>query len=867
MTSRITNRQESSSVRPAHREDYAAGVAVSRFLRSLNVLLRAARLYGKNHPKESESLEAAEKDLRLAFRQTTPLGVGMVSGGITFRGRMLADQRGELKSLAEELTRHGIHSLAFHNETHLGELGLLARLLDGSAPSRATLQSAAQSGEDVPVGAEWAALLGQQRIRGVRINAPLEDKKADAALTSLLALLLGPEVASTGSVPKGRDVGPLPGATLHSFEELAAVMRLQAELAAPLEGLESVGPQEIAQSLRATFADADPRATALLVAAMHRIGPQPGEHLPPYFERIAECLALEHLAEEFRTGRLRAPGARAAIERAVETLLAGAETGGALRPGAGWNTPEARTEALLEKCWREWLAEEDAPSVQDVLRGPDVWCVPVAALGGYLEQLAASGSEALLRQARGLLLCYARCLESEQFTPRQTAAAGLSELGDLAESLWPKDMPAELARSVERALAAETAPEVAGLLSGVADRLARVAAQREDFSELERIVEALERRPRGAEQIHLGSLARRLLEGERWNGLVAAALAHRPLHPALPRLLGRDPEKLLDDFSARLTENGASGSSNGAEALPAMARLLKAIGEPATGALVARVFDPRAQRASSAAKLLIATHPERLLEALPRALPGWDWNLQDMAVGELVRSGTPGCARALRQTLGHAHPLVVPMILDEIGLARESEAMTEVMEIAAGRNQRLRDVYVRIKAVEALGRMQAREAADLLRGILRERSGLTHVEPAGLRAAAEEALGMIENRPSSSRVRTAQDAVAKASVAHSRPRRYLRVPLDSPLAARIDGPHPATARVKTISLGGAFLESSRRFVVGDSLGLEIRAGLRSIHSTAVVRNLEGGGGGVQFVHMKQDDREKLRKLVRKLIGQ
>ncbi len=71
------------------------------------------------------------------------------------------------------------------------------------------------------------------------------------------------------------------------------------------------------------------------------------------------------------------------------------------------------------------------------------------------------------------------------------------------------------------------------------------------------------------------------------------------------------------------------------------------------------------------------------------------------------------------------------------------------------------------------------------------------------------------------------------------------------------------ARVRTISLGGAYLESSRKLSIGDSIKLEIRAGLRKIHSTAVVRNLGPNGGGIEFLHMKDDDREKLRRFVRR----
>ena len=70
-------------------------------------------------------------------------------------------------------------------------------------------------------------------------------------------------------------------------------------------------------------------------------------------------------------------------------------------------------------------------------------------------------------------------------------------------------------------------------------------------------------------------------------------------------------------------------------------------------------------------------------------------------------------------------------------------------------------------------------------------------------------------------------------------------------------------RVRTISLGGAYLESNRKLAVGESIKLEIRAGLRKIHSTAVVRNIGPDGSGIEFVHMLDEDREKLRRLVQK----
>jgi HEAT repeat protein len=342
---------------------------------------------------------------------------------------------------------------------------------------------------------------------------------------------------------------------------------------------------------------------------------------------------------------------------------------------------------------------------------------------------------------------------------------------------------------------------------------------------------------------------------------VDAALANRALDPVLPRLLQRDPERLLDRMTLLLTD------PKGAEMVPAMARLLRTIGVPVLNLLETRLYEARRQRVTAAIKLLAVADPERLLRGLARAMASWEWNLQDLAVSELSRPANCASAQSaafvFSAILADAHPMVVPMMIDQIGLAQETTAVAQLMEIAAGEHEVLRDQFVRIKAIEALGRMRAFEAVELLRTLAESREGLTYSEPSGLRAAAEDGLAMIENRPTSARVRAAYESAAQPSASYVVPRRYVRVPLESPLRAQIEGSHAGLARVKTISLGGAYLESPKKLSVGDSIKLEVRSGLRKINFTAVVRNIGPHGSGVEFVHMGDQDREKLRKLVQR----
>jgi HEAT repeat protein len=263
-------------------------------------------------------------------------------------------------------------------------------------------------------------------------------------------------------------------------------------------------------------------------------------------------------------------------------------------------------------------------------------------------------------------------------------------------------------------------------------------------------------------------------------------------------------------------------------------------------------------------KLLGAARAQELLEVLPEAISGWEWSIQDLAISELARQNVPGLGLVLLQVLPKAHLYVVPMIIDQLGSEGDPAAVPYLIEIAAGENERLRDVFIRIKSIEALGRMRAVEAALLLRTILRKRNGLTYAEPAGLRSAAEEALEHLEGRLPVSQQHEEGAGSPPASVSFARARRYVRYPLESPWRARIEGPQPAAARVRTISMGGACLQSSRRLQIGDSFPVEIKSGLRTIHSMAVVRNVQSDGSGVEFVHMDSDDREKLRRILKGL---
>ncbi len=840
----------------------SAEAAAINFLRQFRVLLGAARLYQRNHPRLMESLASTEQQLRIALASQSPLIFAIERNGIIMpryesnAGDLLHDPRGELRGLAEELLRAGICSMMFAPPINVGELDLLAHEISLVPRSAAPGDTASRK--------LWDAWIRERRIAGIRLNIPTE-RRDSLLLASLVSAVLAYDETPHRS-SQARDMQAQPEA---NFDQVAATLRVLAKLAPPRDPEMQPSAEDVARRFHSVVTGGEPTAVSLIVHGVSHVKPREGETLEPYLERLADSLVLSFVKQEFDAGRVTPPGIAPLLVRLDRERCEAATTVN-VRFGSVQHD-ELRVAALCERFWNKLPARVTAKILRgsgtDSNTGNDAWCVPPGVVSRYLEPLAVAAekkkSEAAGREGRAVLLAYARCLESEEGKARRAVAAGLAEIAPQMERLWPHSSATDFGRGIVRALLQETSPGIAGMLSAVVENLARVSLLQHEYTEFERILESLESAPRDDEHAHISTLVGRILSDEQWLYLVDEALGNHPLSPAIPRLLRRCPDRLIDRLGLLLT------APNGMNSLSAMVRLVHGTGEPVLGALEFRLYEPRRQRIATAIHLLASADPKRLAGALPRAMASWEWSLQDLAVTELSRWTNPpvvaATAQAFVTTLAESHAMVVPCMIDHLGFAHETSAVAPLMQIAAGEHLVLRDFYLRIKAVEALGRMRVAEAAPLLLKIVRDRNGLARTEPAALRSAAEEALGLLENRPSSARSRTADNARSKSNLAHPRPRRYLRAHLKSPLSASIVGTRGGTARVRSIALGGAFLESDQRWAIGDTVQVEIRAGLRKIQSTAVVRNVNTTGTGIEFVHMKPEDRERLRRLVEQLL--
>ncbi|PYX53176.1 MAG: hypothetical protein DMG76_26655 [Acidobacteria bacterium] len=508
---------------------------VQRCLKDLHILFRSERLYQRNHPRVLESLELAYEQLRSFAFAMNGIALRVERSAIVMpklSEAPLPDVRGELQALAIELQTAGIQTLIFERRFHVGELDTLAQLL-----KTALLKSEQSSKKNR--ASWWTAKLLEHGVEGIQVNTQT-DRKVDTVLPSLIAA----PVAFGGNAPREDADAPL---STPSLDDLSAALRLLARLTPPLEAARGLSPEEAARSIHGALEEASRETVHMLLSAISQNGPRDAEKPQPYLLRLSETLVLEFIGAEFSVGQIVPQAVRASIFKLADVLVTSGTYSGPHASqhfstlSTAWASEKHR-EKLLERFWVELPPREKSA----VLRGPDVWCVPVSALRQALSQLAEVGVDAPRREARNILLNFARRLEVPEATARRQVAAGLNELCPIIESLWPNQFPEDLGRGALQAMEKESQPETGALLAAFLETLGRIAVTRGDFAGLESILIGLERVPREPQFAHMQALAQRLIAQDRWMLLIDAALANRALDPALPRLLQRDPERLLD---------------------------------------------------------------------------------------------------------------------------------------------------------------------------------------------------------------------------------------------------------------------------------------------------------------------------------
>jgi hypothetical protein len=899
--------------------------AARAFVRSLNILLKFARLYGYDHVRTVEQIDNAWRELRTAIPDSTDAGLllGATGSQLLLDGVPLEGAPAE-KQFAELLSAAGVGSVQFFPSIAQDELNRFVRAFPTgkTKPAELALQlKAALAGargirineicfvatdsraKEAGVAAQLAAVtLGggdsdqfnrwmndPQKL--LEMIAAAQGSKGAAAPGSAVGSAGGPAdggaPASSGEISNtsaengaaanasspssqtnspgdfGPGAGPGPGPGRGSLEPSEAEMyRILTALTSfgQVGATGGAGPSGTGSGIHEELSQLPVRAQDILKQALAELAAKAPDHKPDQsvLIQLAEHLAIRFALERFERGEVKVNAVRQMLDRMNHEIEN-------LRKILGAHEDKMSDAGLLLESHREILDRQFWASVPEnakraVLLSEEAWCIPPKNVQSFVNDLIKRGD---LAQAVGILQNYAACAESEDSDGRKKAAAGLSHLAELYAKIDPK-LLGEALRHLGVRLSVEQDTELQALVSAAFVRLSQQAATHRCFSAMEQaldLVAGIETQRPGIASALRGKMG---IE-ERIPEFVEEALRARHTSAGLTNVLKLLPQSTMEQLASRLNRCSLRDDAEH------IANLAVDLGEEAVQYLRSTVRGGPVPEATEMVGLLSKIDPRAVEVFLPGRIKNFPRISQDRAVRQLSGSGAPGRCRILLKLLDHVDPLVMPLVVDEIGVTADREALGRLMNIVDGDLPAGAGPFLRVRAAEALGRIHAPESVAALKRIVETKKVFGWAHPQELRIASLQALEKLD--PAWAREFFAKSGLSKADLTLAplemasnckfvRQRRHTRVRLQKPVVAySINLSQNCRMEIRTVSLAGGVATIDRHLPSGTSVQLKMQLGLRHLQATALLRDYRSQGMSFEIVDMNLEERGKLRRLL------
>jgi len=574
--------------------------------------------------------------------------------------------------------------------------------------------------------------------------------------------------------------------------------------------------------------------------------------------QLAEHLAIRFALDRYEKGDVKVNAVRQMLDRLnteIETLrkLLGSHEEKMSDAGI---TVETHREILDRQFW----AAVPESGKRTVLLSTEAWCIPPRNVQSYVGELVEQGNVA---DAVSVLQNYAACADSEDNDARKKTAAGLSEMAGLYAKLDPRLLGAALQHLGLR-LNVEQDAEMQAVVSAAFVRLSQEAATSRSYAAMEQALDLLS----GVEAQRPGTantLRGKMGIEERVPEFVEEALRARQAAAGLTAVLKMLPQTTMEQLATRFNR---CTLRNDAEHV---ANLASDLGEEGVQYLRSTLRGGSISEAVEIVGLLCKLDARSVEVFLPARMKDFPRTSQDRVLRQISASGSPGRCRILLEVLDHLDPLVMPLAIDEIGVAGDREALGRLLTIVDGDLPAGGGTYLRVKAVEAVGRINAPEAITALKRIVEGKKFLGWIQPQELRIAAIQALGRLDPGwavaflPQSGLDR---EDLALAPIAIKpnskfvRQRRHKRVRLTKPvLAVSTNLKEACSLEIKTASLSGGVAKISRHLPPGTPVQLKFQVGLRNLQATALMRDYRAQDMAFEIVDITLEERSRLRRLL------
>jgi hypothetical protein len=943
--------------------------AARAFVRSLNILLKFARLYGYDHTRTTEQLEIAWSELRTAVPENADSGLllGATGTQLLLDGVPLEGSPAE-KQFAQLLSAAGLASIQFQPNVTQEEL---AKLIHAFPAGKAKPAELAQQVKEAIADAhgihvnEVCFVATDARLKDASVAAQLaaasfgEDQDAfkkmlndPQKLLELIAAAEGSKSGGTGpatgsgeagAAGSGGDgtgsgtgmgaggdgaVGPgkgsgMPAGTGAGTAVASGTLRgsgsapgvgagagtgfggatgtglgrgtgseigsstgfgsgkagsrkaiseglgepTDEEIYAILHALTTFGkvgsgtnPAAAAVEFQGQVAQLPGRAQDLLREALAGIAEQ-GKHTKldqNMLVQLAEHLSIRFALERFARGEVKVNAVRQMLDRMNQEIEA-------LRKILGQHEDKMTEAGLLVESHRELLDRQFWASVpesakREVLLSSEAWCIPPKNVQSYVASLIEQGNAA---EAISILQNYASCADSEEPDARKRAATGLSELAELYAKADPRLLVQAL-RHVGVRLSVEQDQDLQSLVSAAFVRLTQEAAAKRCFPAMEQALNMLA----GVESQRPGiakTLRPKMGIEDRVPEFVDEALRARQISAGLTGVLRQLPQSAVEQLSIRFNR------CQYRDDLENIANVAHDLGEEALQYLRSTVRGGAHADALEMVGLLVRLDPTAAEVYLPARIKDFPRGGQDRMVRQIASCGAPERCRILLKVLDHVDPLIMPLVVDEAGMTEDREALGRLLTLADGDLPAGAAAYLRVKAIEGLGRIKAPESANALRRILEARKIFGWVHPQELRIAALQALEKLDPE-------WAQEFLPKSGIEQDdlklaplevpqnskfvRHRRHTRVRLQKSISAvSTNLKQNCHLDIKTASLSGGLATTDMHLAPGTQVQLRLQLGLRNLQATALMRDYRAQDMSFEIVDIGMEERTKFRKFL------
>jgi hypothetical protein len=893
-------------------------VAGRAFVRSLNILLKFARLYGYEHVRTIEHLEVAWRELRSAIPMGTDGGLLLGASGaqLLLDGVPLEGAPAE-KQFAQLLSSAGLASVQFFPSVTEEELGRFARAFPtGKAkPTELALQlkSALQGAQGIRIN-EVCFVATDSRLKDASMAAQIaaasmgaeQDQftqwlKDPQKLLELIAAAQGskdggpgghsgaehgsgtPEASSSGfgsgrggSGTGGQGAAGAGSATAGAGaagagqgssgvgsaepedEEIYAILRALTSFGKI--GAGGGGGLAAAGALQEQMAQLPGAAQDTLRQALAGLAAQAPDSKPDdsVLVQLAEHLAIRFALERFERGEVKVNAVRQMLDRMNGEIES-------LRKILGEHEDKMTDAGMMVETHREildrqfWAAVPESGK-QAVLLSHEAWCIPPRNVQSYVGELIEKGN---IAEAISILQNYASCADSEEADARKKTAVGLSELAELYAKADPK-LLGEALRHLGLRLSVEQDNELQTLVSAAFVRLSQEAATKRLYPAMEQALDLLV----GVESQRPGTartLRSKMGIEERVPEFVEEALRARQASAGLTNVLKLLPQTAMEQLSSRFNRCSLRDDAEH------VANLAADLGEEGVQYLRSTVRGGPVAEAVEMVGLLSKLDAQSVIVYLPGRMKDFPRTSQDRIVRQIAASGAVGRCRILLEILDHVDSLVMGLVIDEIGVTSDREALGRLLTIADGDLPGEGVPYLRVKAIEALGRINAPESISSLKRILESKKMFGWLHPQELRIAALQALERLD--PGWAREFLPKSGLSSDDLTLApldvpvnskfvRQRRHTRVRLHKPVTAfSTNLKENCRLEIKTASLTGGVAAINRHLAPGTQVQLKLQIGMRNVQATALMRDYRAQDMSFEIVDMSLEERGKYRRLL------